>query len=143
MLSLSLSQLFFCRSREAAGRTGDVVHVNRIGGEAVERGALPVGEGGVGEDFISFDDVGDDNDNNAAAMAAPQPAAAALPQAPEPSVTETAQDGNGEMDERSNPHWCPPGTVDRLRKLKSPLIRLHTAGRRKLHPSLKAPSFKL
>ena len=39
-------------------------------------------------------------------------------------LEQEAGGGGGRV--RADPLWCPPGTADRLRKLKSPLVRLHS-----------------
>ena len=115
---------------------------NRIGGrEATRQAPLPVVMG-LGDDFINFDD---DPDLPPGAIMKTTPAAAATADAEqhdddddddeeEEGAWREDREEEGEHAEEegvvrrsgADPTWCPPGTADRLRKLKSPLVRLHS-----------------
>ena len=94
----------------------------RIGGTAVARAPLPVTSEGLGDDFIDFgseDDVPEANRAAATRRLTEEAAAAAAEEEAEEKAWE--DDANAAPD----PPWSPPGTAERLRKLKSPLVRLH------------------
>ena len=96
---------------------------------------------GLGDDFIDFDD---DPDLPPGAIMKTTPAAAAAADADQHDDDdddeeeegawredreedgEQAEEEGGVRRSAADPMWCPPGTADRLRKLKSPLVRLHS-----------------
>ena len=92
----------------------------RVGGAWSAPRALPVTAGGLGEDVIDFSHIDATpvrNERGSAGSAAVRALAA---------TTAVDEDEEEEYwDANENPRWCPPGTVERLRNLQSPLIRLH------------------
>ena len=92
---------------------------SRIGGAKKEQRALPVTEDGLGDDVIDFSYLDSTPIRNEPGSASATAVEALVENAEEEAPEEERFDPN------ENPRWCPPGTVERLRNLQSPLIRLH------------------
>ena len=92
---------------------------SRIGGAKKEQRVLPVTEGGLGDDVIDFSYLDSTPIRNEPGSASATAVEALVENAEEEAPEEEHFDPN------ENPRWCPPGTVERLGNLQSPLIRLH------------------
>jgi non-canonical poly(A) RNA polymerase PAPD5/7 len=92
---------------------------SRIGGAKKEQRVLPVTEGGLGDDVIDFSYLDSAPIRNEPGSASATAVEALVENAEEEAPEEEHFDPN------ENPRWCPPGTVERLGNLQSPLIRLH------------------
>lgn len=90
----------------------------RIGGAKTRVETLPITEGGLGEDVIDFSHLDARPVRNEPGSASATAVKALQAPAEEPEEEER-------FDANENPKWSPPGTVERLRSLQSPLIRLH------------------
>ena len=82
--------------------------------------ALPVTENGLGGDVIDFSHI-----DRTPVRNEPGSASAKAVKALAAAATAAEEAEEEYWDPNENPRWCPPGTVERLRNLQSPLIRLH------------------
>ena len=78
-----------------------------------------------GDDFINVEENPDLPPGASAVTSIASQPGDAVKNASEEEVHARSDDAHESADGRRDPPWCPPGTEERLRKLRSPLVRLH------------------